>query len=149
MKQMSDMGKEEDKQKLSTIAADAAAMTILQQTGSNVPDLFTRDILLMHTMVNGAMHVRNIHKLASMLKPGDHVKLVLEPDNPADSKAILVRNDKGKKLGYIPRAKNEVLFHLLDSGKYLYGIVTGDDIGENLDKDDPWVEIYIDVYMKD
>ena len=37
----------------------------------------------------------------------------------------------------------------MDAGKYLFGIVKGGDIGENLDLEDSWIEIYIDVYMMD
>ena len=37
----------------------------------------------------------------------------------------------------------------MDAGKELFGIVKGGDIGENLDEDDSWIEIYIDVYMRD
>ena len=39
--------------------------------------------------------------------------------------------------------------HLMDAGKYLYGRVTGGDIGEKADPDLSWVEIYIAVYMQD
>lgn len=142
-------GENSDKNSLSAITADAAAVSVLQREGIILPDLFTRDILLMQTMINGAMHVDNIHALAAQLQSGDRVKLVLEPDNPVDPRAIQVRSRDNKKLGYIPRRKNEVLYHLMDAGKYLYGTVSGGDIGENLDPEDSWVEIYIDVYMKD
>lgn len=124
------MGKE-DKKELSTIQKDTAALSFLEQKGLSLPEPFTRDILLMQTMINGAMHVEHIHELAADLLEGDQVKLVLEPRNPVDSRAIQVRNEENQKLGYIPRKKNEVLFHLMDAGKYLYGIVTGGDIGKN------------------
>ena len=110
---------------------------------------FSRDIFLMHTMINGAMYVDGIHKRAAELHEGDRVQLILEPKNKYDAKAILVKNENGHKLGYIPRVKNEVLYHLMDAGKYLFGIVKDGDIGENLDPEDRWIEIYIDVYMAD
>ena len=139
----------QDRGELSVAASDAGIMTALQLDGIELPNIFTRDILLMHTMVNGCMYVKNIHRLAKQLKAGDRVSLVLEPENPADSLAILVRDKKGRKLGYIPRAKNEVLFHLMDAGKFLYGVVTDGDIGDAVDADDKWIEIYIDVFMTD
>ena len=38
----------------------------------------------------------------------------------------------------------------MDAGKYLYGAVTGGTIGTMTNpKDTPWVEIDIDVFMKD
>ncbi len=143
------MGKKKKEKALSVIAEDVSALSVLEQEGLAVPQVFARDILLMETIINGAMHVENIHALAAALHVGDRVKLILEPDNPVDARAILVRNEKDEKLGYIPRVKNEVLFHLMDAGKYLYGVVVDGDIDEDADDEDTWVQIYIEVYMKD
>ncbi len=143
------MGKKKKEKALSVIAEDVSALSVLEQEGLAVPQIFARDILLMETIINGAMHVENIHALAAALHVGDRVKLILEPDNPVDARAILVRNEKDEKLGYIPRVKNEVLFHLMDAGKYLYGVVVDGDIDEDADEEDTWVQIYIEVYMKD
>ena len=139
----------EEKKELFIRENDVLAVSFLKQNGNSVQSPFSRDIFLMHTMINGAMHVDGIHKRASKLHEGDRVQLVLEPKNKYDDKAILVKNEKGDKLGYIPRIKNEVLYHLMDAGKYLFGIVKEGDIGENLDPEDRWIEIYIDVYMED
>ena len=49
-----------------------------------------------------------IHDRAAELHEGDRVQLFLESKNKYDNKAILVKNEKGDKLGYIPRVKNEV-----------------------------------------
>ncbi len=143
------MGKKKKEKALSVIAEDVSALSVLEQEGLAVPQVFARDILLMETIINGAMHVENIHALAAALHVGDRVKLILEPDNPVDARAILVRNEKDEKLGYIPRVQNEVLFHLMDAGKYLYGVVVDGDIDEDADEEDTWVQIYIEVYMKD
>ncbi len=131
------------------IVQDAGALSALEREGLALPEVFSRDILLMETMINGAMHAENIHALAAALHAGDRVKLIMEPDNPVDPRAIQVRNEENQKLGYIPRAKNEVIFHLMDAGKYLYGVVTEGDIGEDTDEEDRWIEIFIEVYMKD
>ena len=139
----------EEKKELSTRENDVLAVSFLKQNGNSVQSPFSRDIFLMNTMINGAMHVDGIHERAVELHERDRVQLVLEPKNKYDAKAILVKNEKGHKLGYIPRIKNEVLYHLMDAGKYLFGIVKGGDIGENLDPEDRWIEIYIDVYMAD
>ena len=139
----------EEKKELSTRENDVLAVSFLKQNGNSVQSPFSRDIFLMNTMINGAMHVDGIHERAVELHERDRVQLVLEPKNKYDAKAILVKNEKGHKLGYIPRIKNEVLYHLMDAGKYLFGIVKGGDIGENLDPGDRWIEIYIDVYMAD
>lgn len=134
---------------LINVQNDALTSSILSKHGIDTQLPFSRDIFLMNTMINGAMHVKTIYKLAKALKEGDKVTLRLEPKNKYDEKAILVLDPKGKKLGYIPRRKNEVLYHLMDAGKELFGIVKGGDIGDDLDEDDSWIEIYIDVYMRD
>ena len=139
----------EAKRELSTRTTDILTLSFLNQNGSDVPVPFSRDIFLMHTMINGAMHTDEIHKKAAELKKGSRVQLLLEPKNKYDDKAILVKNEQGEKLGYIPRTRNEVLYYLMDAGKYLFGIVQGGDIGDKLDWEDYWIEIYIDVYMAD
>lgn len=139
----------EEKKELSTRANDVLAVSFLKQNGNSVLSPFSRNIFLLNTMINGAMHVDGIHKRSAELHEGDRVQLILEPKNKYDDKAILVKNEAGHKLGYIPRIKNEVLYHLMDAGKYLFGIVKEGDIGENLDPEDRWIEIYMDVYMAD
>lgn len=139
----------EEKKELSIRENDVLAVSFLKQNGNSVQSPFSRNIFLMNTMINGAMYVDGIHKRAAKLHEGDRVQLILEPKNKYDDKAILVKNEAGHKLGYIPRIKNEVLYHLMDAGKYLFGIVKEGDIGENLDPEDRWIEIYIDVYMAD
>ena len=134
---------------LTNIQNDALTSSILNKHGIDMQLPFSRDIFLMNTMINGAMHVKTIYKQARALGKGDRVTLRLEPKNKYDEKAILVLDPKDKKLGYIPRVKNEVLYHLMDAGKELFGVIKGGDIGENLDEDDSWIEIYIDVYMRD
>lgn len=138
-----------EKKELSNRVEDVLAVSFLKQNGTNIQSPFSRDIFLMNTMINGAMHVDEIHERAASLHEGDRVQLVLEPKNKYDAKAILVKNENGDKLGYIPRVKNEVLYHLMDAGKHLFGIVESGDIGEDLDLEDTWIEIYIDVYMVD
>lgn len=49
------------------------------------------------------------------LSLGKPVQLVLEPDNPYDANAIAIFY-KGHKLGYMPKAKNELLSTLLYFG---------------------------------
>ena len=73
----------------------------------------------MNTYVAGVTHVRGIKKLAKALKKHEEILLVREPENEFDDLAILVKNKDGKKLGYIPRQKNEVIARLMDAGKLL------------------------------
>lgn len=46
------------------------------------------------------------------LVPGVRVELEAEPDNPYDPQAVAVRFE-GKKLGYLPRAENQLISQLL------------------------------------
>ena len=134
---------------ITNIKNDALTSSLLSKHGIDTHLPFSREIFLMNTMINGAMHVETIYEQAKELKKGDRLSLLLEPKNKYDEKAILVLDPKGKKLGYIPRAKNVVLYHLMDAGKELFGIVRDGDFGENLDYEDSWIEIFIDVYMCD
>ena len=135
--------------KLVNMQNAAITSSVLAKQGLDIRMPFSRDIFLMNTMINGAMHVETIHEQAKALKRGNRLTLMLETENIYDEKAILVLDPKGRKLGYIPRIKNEVLYHLMDAGKALFGVVQDGDIGEKLDEDDDWIEIFIDVYMCD
>lgn len=39
--------------------------------------------------------------------------------------------------------------HLLNAGKRVYGVVSGGEVRDFVDEDNPWVPIFIDVFMKD
>ena len=128
---------------------DALSFSFLRENGVEIARPFSRDVFLMNTRVNGTSHVGQIHKIAASIDLGDEVQLILEPDNPYDPYAILVKTQKGSKLGYIPQKKNEVLYHLLNAGKRVYGVVSGGEVGDFVDEDNPWVPIFIEVFMKD
>lgn len=136
-------------QELTVAEQDVLSFSFLQRNGTEIERPFSRDILLMTTRVNGTSYIENIHELAASVKEGDLVQLLLEPDNPVDPHAILVRTTEGEKLGYIPMKRNEVLFHLMNAGKKLFGVTVGGKIGELTETDGTWVPIYIDVYMRD
>lgn len=136
-------------QELTVAEQDVLSFSFLQRNGTEIERPFSRDILLMTTRVNGTSYIENIHELAASVKEGDLVQLLLEPDNPVDPHAILVRTMEGGKLGYIPMKRNEVLFHLMNAGKKLFGVIVGGKIGELTETDGTWVPIYIDVYMRD
>lgn len=127
------------------------ALSFLKENGIDLPKPFSRELHLLHTRINGSRYVENIGQLAGTLQEGDPVRLVLEPENPYDGRAIRVDTMEGSKLGYIPRRANEILFHLMNAGKHVYGVAVDGDIGAALEKDLPpeQIEIFIDVYMTD
>lgn len=86
--------------------------------GSLVP--FARDIPLLETYVAGT-HYRSLDSVLPTLVPGVRLTLEREPKNQYDARAIRILSEGGTFLGYVPRAKNEVLASLLDAGKLLFG----------------------------
>lgn len=54
----------------------------------------------------------------SELQVGDVLRLVREPDNPHDARAVRVEW-RGHHLGYVPRADNQAVARLLDAGTRL------------------------------
>lgn len=127
------------------------ALSFLKENGIELPKPFSRELHLLRTRINGSRYVENIAQLAGALQEGDSVRLVLEPENPYDGRAIRVDTMEGAKLGYIPRRSNEILFHLMNAGKHVYGVAVDGDIGDALEKNLPseQIEIFIDVYMTD
>ena len=56
---------------------------------------------------------------------------------------ILILTEDGRKLGYVPQEKNEVLSNLMDAGKLLFG-----RLNEKTWVDD-WLKLDVQVYLRD
>ncbi len=77
----------------------------------------SHEILLFDTYVAGTSYLDDDTVLGEV-KEGD--KLILQrEDNKFDDLAILVLDDKKRKLGYIPEKVNIVFARLMDAGKLL------------------------------
>ena len=129
------------------LASDLRAL--FQDPGSLLPaDPFSRQILLLHTQVNGCRFREGILDLALDLKAGDGLLLLREPDNPHDERAVRVLDQREKFLGYVPRASNEPIAALMDAGKRLYAEVEEVRIDP---EGDPflWHLLTIRIYMED
>lgn len=108
---------------------------------------FSRNIFLMRTAAAGCHHVDGIRQYLTDLSVGKKLTLLREPDNPFDELAILIM-DGERKLGYIPRRKNEVLARLMDAGKYLYAVT--EEKLENFDSERfYYAALTVSVYMQD
>ena len=81
-----------------------------------------KEIHLFDSYIAGTTHLKEPEVLDSV-KAGDMLNLKRE-DNKFDDKAILVLNDAGKKLGYVPEKDNIVFARLMDAGKLLKAKVT-------------------------
>lgn len=74
-----------------------------------------QSIELQHSPVAGFQYHHG-ESLWSRLKPGVPLGLVREPNNSYDPRAVRIEFD-GVKIGYVPRAENATIAHLMDSGR--------------------------------
>ena len=78
-----------------------------------------KQIFLLCTYITGMQYYDGDETFLEGLREGDSLKLVREPANKYDAKAIEVRTPSGLKIGYIPQADNPVLANLADGGQSL------------------------------
>lgn len=76
-----------------------------------------KEIHLFDSYVAGTTHL-NDKTVLEKIKEGDMLSLQRE-DNKFDSNAILILNEDGKKLGYVPEKDNIIFARLMDAGKLL------------------------------
>jgi hypothetical protein len=76
-----------------------------------------QSIELQHSPVAGFQYNHG-ESLWSRLTPGLPLGLVREPNNPYDSRAVRIEFD-GVKIGYVPRAENSAIAHLMDAGRHV------------------------------
>jgi len=79
--------------------------------------------LLLECHVAGTTYAGVPDRYEDRLSASLRLELQREPENPADPLAIRVLDPSGRKLGYLPRAKNEVLARLLEAGIPVYAEV--------------------------
>ena len=76
-----------------------------------------KEIHLFDSYVAGTTHLED-KSVLEQIKEGDMLTLQRE-DNKFDSNAILILNEDGKKLGYVPEKDNIIFARLMDAGKLL------------------------------
>lgn len=103
---------------------------------------FAREIMLIECHVAGTSHV-DVASVEPQLSPGALLPLKREPLNPHDPLAILILSETGQRIGYVPRAKNEALAHLMDAGKLLFGKV------EAKTWQGGWLKVDTRIYLRD
>ncbi len=108
-----------------------------------IPKPFERDIFLFDTHVAGTTHIEGIEELEQHLNTGDKLDFFREPDNPYDSRAIMIKTENGVKIGYVPKVDNVVFTRLMDAGKLLFARISKKEV---LGK---WVKIDIKIYLKE
>ena len=103
---------------------------------------FAREIMLIECQVAGTSY-RDIKNIEPELHSGAMLPLKREPDNAHDALAIMIFNEAGQHLGYVPRAKNEALARLMDAGKLLFGRL------EDKEWHGEWLKIGARIFLRD
>ncbi len=108
-----------------------------------IPTPFVKEIFLLESKVAGTSFVNDIETKTGTLEPGSVLMFQRDPKNKYDPLAIQILNEKQERIGFVPRADNEILSRLMDAGKLLFGKVK-----EKGTKGD-WIRITIEIYMRD
>ena len=123
---------------------DPALLAIVQgatdKGGALVP--FAREILLVECQIAGTGY-RELKSAEAGLVPDASLVLKREPDNAHDRLAIMVFDEAGTHLGYVPRAKNEALARLMDAGKWLFAKL------ESKCWEGDWLQVEMQIYLRD
>lgn len=106
-----------------------------------VPQPFERDIYLFDSHVAGTSFIEGIEELEPHLNIGDKLDFFREPDNPHDKQAIVIKNQDGVKVGYVPRQDNVIFSQLMDAGKLLFGRITEKEMRGT------WLKIDIRIFL--
>ncbi len=119
----------------------AGAIPLMGSTGRGHP---SRRVLLLRTNVAGIQYYSGLFLVdAGHIVEGHRLILRREPDNPYDWRAIEVFTERGEKVGYIPRDRNEVLASIMDHGIPVYAVVYA--VKKN---NIPWDTLHVKVYME-
>lgn len=102
----------------------------------------SHEILLFDSYVAGTTHIKD-ETVFDEIKVGDKLILQREPENRFDENAILVLDDKKRKLGYIPEKDNIVFARLMDAGKYLIAKI------DRMEEKGSFRQINISIYLVD
>ncbi len=127
----------------SLVPLDSKHLALLDASASQGLGLpYSREIFLVECRVAGTSHL-DLTELESDLTPGAWIGCRREPENPHDPLAIRLLDGQGRKLGYVPRERNEVLARLLDAGKALFGRL------ESKEWKGRWLKLEIQLFLQD
>lgn len=111
-------------------------------TSNGLPKPYVNEIFLMECHIAGTKFV-NISELEPDLKIDVPLIFKREIDNEFDNLAIIILDKNDRKLGYVPKSKNEVIARLMDAGKLIFGkMVKKEWHGQ-------WLQVIIKVFMRD
>jgi len=110
------------------------------QSGALQP--FAREILLIECHIAGTAYV-DIEAIEAELEKGAILVLKRDPENEHDPLATRILDEKGRKLGWVPRGKNEAIARLMDAGKFLFAKLVDKEWHDN------WLRIEARVYLRE
>lgn len=99
-------------------------------------------IILQTSPLAGFQHYAG-HALFPLMALGQPVRLVREPANPFDARAVRVEWN-GVQIGYAPRADNVDLARLMDRGVAVEGRILHLQHSR-----DPWKRVMLEIYIVD
>ena len=127
---------------LSTIA-QVQSLGLVSTNALSVPIPFESKIVLFESVrIAGTTHAPNINDIMAQMPEDAKLDLVREPDNQSDQWAIRVEHN-GRKIGYLPADKNELVARLMDGGKALCGTLTDSE------RQGSWWKVYMEVSLVD
>lgn len=103
---------------------------------------YIQEIFLLECHIAGTSHL-DLDRVEPELGVGEPLLFRREPENAYDHLAVVIYDRKERKLGYLPRDKNEVPARLMDAGKLLFGKL---EAKEWMGK---WLKVKVRVFMKD
>ena len=112
------------------------------QNGSPLPKPFSRDTTVLKTYIAGT-HYSEAKKIVDSIKEGNYLVFQRESTNPHDNMAIKIMDLDKNKLGYVPKAKNEVISNLMDAGKTIFGII------DKKEWSGDYLNLEISIYLKE
>ena len=128
---------------LAVVPGTALGFALEGTSGLSVPMPFSnRIVLLEDAHIAGTTHVKDIARIAEQIQEGQELVLERDTGNTQDAWAIRVLFN-GKKVGFVPADRNEVLARLMDGGKKLSATVTGKELLGS------WHKIHMEVYLDD
>ena len=109
----------------------------------DLPELFKEDVFLFDTYISGINEFADSVGGHALPERGERLNLFREQGNKYDENAVVIKNQRGEIMGYIPRQSNAVFAKLMDAGKELFCKVSAvEHRGELL-------KVRIKIYMND
>jgi len=88
-------------------------------------------------------HYSDAKKIVDSIKERNYLIFQREAKNPYDHMAAVIMDLDKNKLGYVPKAKNEVISNLMDAGKTIFGII------DKKEWSGDYLNLEVSIYLKE